>query len=98
MIFKNKLLEIKEQCYTNEEIYTDVSKDGEKGASAAILDGEFYQFWLPDNSFIFFLQKSRRLASPSTISNKTVTGATLYKLIRSQPSKHFRARKRIILL
>ena len=34
MIFKNKFLEIKE------EIYTDGAKDGEKVASAAILDGE----------------------------------------------------------
>ena len=53
MIFKNKLLEVKEQYYTHEEIYTDGSKDGEKVASAAILDGELYQFRLPSNSSIF---------------------------------------------
>ena len=53
MIFKNKFLEIKEQYYTHEEIYTDGSKDGEKVASAAILDGELYQFRLPNNSSIF---------------------------------------------
>ena len=32
MIFKNELLEIKEQYYTHEENYTDGSKDGEKVA------------------------------------------------------------------
>ena len=53
MIFKNKFLEVKEQYYTHEEIYTDGSKDGEKVASAAILDGELYQFRLPNNSSIF---------------------------------------------
>ena len=40
MIFKNKFLEVKEQYYTHEEIYTDGSKDGKKVASAAILDNE----------------------------------------------------------
>ena len=53
MIFKNKFLEIKEQYYTHEEIYTDGSKDGEKVASAAILDGKSYQFRLPNNSSFF---------------------------------------------
>ena len=53
MIFKTKFLEIKEQYYTHEEMYTDGSKDGEKVASAAILDGESYQFRLPNNSSIF---------------------------------------------
>ena len=53
MIFKNKFLEVKEQYYTHQEIYTDGSKDGEKVASAAILDGELYQFRLPNNSSIF---------------------------------------------
>ena len=53
LIFKNKFLEVKEQYYTHEEIYTDGSKDGEKVASAAILDGELYQFRLPNNSSIF---------------------------------------------
>ena len=52
-IFKNKFLEIKEQYYTHEKIYTDGSKDGEKVASAAILDGELYQFRLLNNSSIF---------------------------------------------
>ena len=56
MIFKNKLLEIKEQYYTHEEIYTDGSKDGDKVASAAILDGELYQFRLPNNFSIFFAE------------------------------------------
>ena len=53
MIFKNEFLEVKEQYYTHQEIYTDGSKDGEKAASAAILDGELYQFRLPNNSSIF---------------------------------------------
>ena len=53
MIFKNKFLEVKEQYYTHEEIYTDGSKDGEKVASAAIFDGELDQFRLPNNSSIF---------------------------------------------
>ena len=53
IIFKTKFLEVKEQYYTHEEIYTDGSKDGEKVASAAILDGELYQFRLPNNSSIF---------------------------------------------
>ena len=53
MIFKNKLLEVKEQYYTHEEIYTDGSKDGDKVASATILDCEFYQFRLPNNSSVF---------------------------------------------
>ena len=52
-IFKNKFLEVKEKYYTHEEIYTDGSKDGEKIASAAVLDGELYQFRLPNNSSIF---------------------------------------------
>ena len=49
---KKKILEVKEQFYTHEEIYTDGSKDGEKVTSAAILDGELYQFRLPVNSSI----------------------------------------------
>ena len=53
VIFKSKFLEVKEQHYTHEEIYTDGSKDGEKVASAAILDGELYQFRLPNNFSIF---------------------------------------------
>ena len=53
MIFKNKLLEVKEQYYTHAEIYTDGSKDGDKVASAAILDGKLYQFRLPYNSSVF---------------------------------------------
>ena len=53
MIFKNKFLEIKEKYYTHEEIYTDGSKDGEKVASAVILDGELYQFRLANNSSVF---------------------------------------------
>ena len=43
----------KEQYYTHEDIYIDGSKDGEKVASAAILDGELYQFRLPNNSSVF---------------------------------------------
>ena len=53
IVFKTKFLEVKEQYYTHEDIYTDGSKDGEKVASATILDGELHQFWLPDNSSIF---------------------------------------------
>ena len=54
MIFKTKFLEVKEQYHTHEEIYTHGSNDGEKVASAAILDDELYQFRLPNNSSIFF--------------------------------------------
>ena len=43
---------LKEQFYTH-EIYTNVSKDGEKFSSAALLDGELCQFRLPNNSSIF---------------------------------------------
>ena len=53
IVFKTKFLEIKEQYYTHEEIYTDGSKDGEKVVSAAILDGELYRFRLPNNASIF---------------------------------------------
>ena len=53
MTFKHKFLEVKEQYYTHEEIYTDGSKDGEKVASAAVFGGESYQFRLPNNSSIF---------------------------------------------
>ena len=53
MIFKNKFLEVKEQYYIHQEIYTDGSKDGEKVAPAAVLDGELYQLRLPNNSSIF---------------------------------------------
>ena len=53
IVFKTKFLEVKEQYYTHEDIYIDGSKDGEKAASAAILDGELYQFRLPNNSSIF---------------------------------------------
>ena len=53
MIFKNKFLEVEEQYYTHKEIYIDGSKDGEKIALAAILDGKLYQFRLPNNSSIF---------------------------------------------
>ena len=53
MIFKTKFLEVKQQCYTHEEIYTDGSKDGEKVASAAILDGKLYPFRLRNNSSIY---------------------------------------------
>ena len=53
IVFKTKFHEVKEQYYTHEDIYTDGSKDGEKVASVAILDGELYQFRLPNNSSIF---------------------------------------------
>ena len=53
IVFKTKFLEVKEQYYTHENINIDGSKDGEKVASAAILDGELYQFRLPNNSCIF---------------------------------------------
>ena len=53
VIFKTKFLEVKEQYYMHAESYTDGSKDGENVASAAILDGELYQFRLPNNSLIF---------------------------------------------
>ena len=44
MSFKNKFLEVIKQYYTHEESYTGGSKDGEKVASAAIIDGELYEF------------------------------------------------------
>ena len=44
-------LKLNSKCYTHEDIYTDGSKDCEKVASAAILDGELYQF--PNTSSIF---------------------------------------------
>ena len=47
MTFKTKFLEVNEQYYTHQETYTYGSKDAEKVASAAILDGELYQFRLP---------------------------------------------------
>ena len=50
IIFESKFLEVKEEFYIHEEIYTDGSKDGKKVASAAILGGELYQFRLPNNS------------------------------------------------
>ena len=53
IVFKTKFLEVKEQYYTHEDIYTDGSKDGEKVASAVILDSELYQFRIPNNSSIF---------------------------------------------
>ena len=53
IVFKTKFLEVKEQYYTHENIYTDGLKGGEKVASAAILDGELYQFRLPNNFSIF---------------------------------------------
>ena len=56
MIYKNKLLEVKERYYTDEEIYTDGFKDGDKVSSAAVIDGELYQFRLPNNSSIFFAE------------------------------------------
>ena len=80
IIFKNKFLKVKEQFYTHEEIYTDGSKDGEKVASAAILDGELYQFCLPNNSSIFSTEL-KAIDLPSTILIKTPIGDTLYILI-----------------
>ena len=53
IIFENKFLEVKEEFYTHKEIYIDGSKDGEKVASAAILDGELYQVRLPNNFSLF---------------------------------------------
>ena len=67
MIFKTKFLEIKEQYYTHKEIYTDGSKDGEKVASAAILDGELYQFRLPNNASIFSAELQATDLAPSHI-------------------------------
>ena len=53
MIFRSKYLEIKRQYYLHEPIFTDGSKDGDKVAAAAALDGELYQFRLPDKSSVF---------------------------------------------
>ena len=53
MIFNIKFLDIKEQYYAREEIYTDGSKYEEKVASSTILDGELYQSRLPNNASIF---------------------------------------------
>ena len=59
MIFENKFFEVQEQYYTHEEIYTDGSKDGEKGTSVSIHDGELYQFRLPNKSWskVFIVKK-----------------------------------------
>ena len=64
IVFKTKFLEVKEQYYTHEDIYTDGSKDGEKVALAAILDGELYQFQLPNKSSIFFCRAKGDLPCP----------------------------------
>ena len=53
MIFRSKYLEIKRQYYLHEPIFTDGSKDGDRVAAAAVLDGELYQFRLPDKSSVF---------------------------------------------
>ena len=53
LVFKNQFLEIKERYCLYEQIYTDGSKDGKKMAAAAVLDGELYQFRLPDNASSF---------------------------------------------
>ena len=53
LVFKNQFLEIKERYCLYEQIYTDGSKDGKKVAAAAVLDGELYQFRLPDNASSF---------------------------------------------
>ena len=95
IVFKTKFLEIKEQYYTHEEIYTDGSKDGEKVASAAILDGKLYQFRLPNNASIFSAELK---AIDLAISNKTPTGDTSYSLILYQLCKRLRVRKQIIHL
>ena len=42
-----------EQYWLYEQIYTDGSKDGKKVSAAALLDGELYQFRLPDNASSF---------------------------------------------
>ena len=67
VVFKTKFLEVKEQYYTHEVIYTDGSKDGEKVASAAILDGELYQFRLLNNSSIFSAELKAIDLAPSHI-------------------------------
>ena len=53
LIFKSQFLEIQEKYCLYEQIYTDGSKDGKKVAAAAVLDGESYQFRLPNNASIF---------------------------------------------
>ena len=53
LFFKNQYLEIKERYYIYKQIYTDGAKNGNKVASAAVLDGEVYQFRLPNNASSF---------------------------------------------
>ena len=53
MIFRSKYLEIKRQCYFREPIFTDGSKYGDIVTAAAVVDGELYQFRLPDKTSIF---------------------------------------------
>ena len=95
-IFKNQFLEVKEEFYTREEIYTDTdgSKDWEKVVSAAILDCKLYQFRLPNICSIFPAELKAIDLALSHLK-KTPIGDTLYILIPYQLCKHLRARKQI---
>ena len=93
MIFKNKLLEIKERYYTHEEIYKDGSKDGEKVASSAILDGELYHFWPPNNSSIFSAELKAINLALNHIQQDVYWRYKIYILILYQLCKHLRVKK-----
>ena len=85
IIFRNKLLEVKEQYYT--QIYTDGSKDGDKVASAAIHDGDLYQFWLPNNSSVFSVELKaidlalNRIEQDSLSTMQALEGETMDNLL-----------------
>ena len=56
LFYKNQYLEIKERYYIYEQIYTDGANNGNKVASAAVLDGEVYQFRLPNTASSFSVE------------------------------------------
>ena len=97
IVFKTKFLEIKEQYYTNEEIYTDGSKDGKKLLQLPSLMANYISSGYLI-TLLFSLQNLRRLTLLSAILNKTPTGDTSYSLILYQLCKRLRVRKQIIHL
>ena len=95
IVFKTKLLEVKEQYYTHEEIYTNGSKDGEKVASVPSLTVNYISsVYLI--TLLSSLRSSRRLTLPSAILAHT--GDILYTLIRCRPCKLLRVKKQITRL
>ena len=87
---------MKEQDFTHEEIYTHGLKDGEKVASAAILDGELYQFRLPNNSSIFSAELKAIDLALSHIEQDAYWRYVIFT--DSLPAMRLRVRKRITRL